>query len=158
MEVVKRDTLQAHIKSLAQVLTETLRSGERDADASSRGLNDLSETATEEDDDECRVYYETICSSHSNDILDNDCKRIPVRLCAQGCIIQEGEMKCKRTNNPAIRKIPLEKCEIKPQTVCRKLTKLVPKLIAKVSRSLCIFLKCDFLTYIFLEYLSEESN
>ena len=87
---------------------------------------------TEEDDDECRVYYETLCSSHTNDILDNDCKRIPVRLCAQGCVIQEGEMKCKRTNNPAIRKIPLEKCEIKPQTVCRKLTKLVPKLIAKV--------------------------
>ena len=65
-------------------------------------------------DDGCKVYYETICSSKaaSGDIIDDDCERIPVRLCAQGCNIQEGEMSCERykvilNNNDKIHDLPL---------------------------------------------------
>ena len=107
MDLVRRDTLQEHLKPLEEILTETLNTNSRDPQASSRSLDDneveVEAIGDDDDDDEededsgCKIYYETICSSSdtTGDVLGG-CERIPVRLCAEGCNIVEGEMTCER--------------------------------------------------------------
>ena len=97
--------MQDHLKPLEEILTETLDSDSRDPQASSRSLddNEVEVVDVADDDDEheedsgCKIYYETICSSSdtAGDVLGG-CERIPVRLCAEGCEIVEGEMTCER--------------------------------------------------------------
>ena len=90
MELSKRDTLQQHIKSLASALINPSKSHIRDPDASVRSLLD---NGVDDIEDECKIYYETIWSSNTDQA---SCEQIPVRLCAEGCTIQEGEMECER--------------------------------------------------------------
>ena len=91
VEIAKRDTLQQHIKKLATALTT--KSSSRDPEASVRSLLDDEVTNDDDsEDDECKIYYETICSTDD----PVGCERVPVRLCAEGCTIQEGDMECER--------------------------------------------------------------
>eukprot|EP00090_Calanus_glacialis_P010134 TRINITY_DN18532_c0_g1_i1.p1 TRINITY_DN18532_c0_g1~~TRINITY_DN18532_c0_g1_i1.p1 ORF type:complete len:1511 (-),score=466.46 TRINITY_DN18532_c0_g1_i1:301-4173(-) len=83
-------------------------------------------------DSECKVYFETICTN-PNDYTaistDNGCERVPVRLCAEGCRIQEGPMTCKDIFLSLLKEVPREECEIVPQKTCKTVTKLYPELI-----------------------------
>merc|ERR1712106_1209510 len=129
---IKRDTLSTHLKPITDLLDQTLENPRRISAGSARSLiqkqldnNDLSEQ-------ECKIYFETICTNKAHaDIFDKGCERIPVRLCAEGCIIREGEQTCRTVVNVASRRVPEEQCEIVPQAVCRTITKLVPQLIPK---------------------------
>ena len=100
--------MQDHLKPLEEILTETLDSDSRDPQASSRSLDDneievvdvvdtYDDDVEDEEENGCKIYYETICSSSdtAGDVLGG-CERIPVRLCAEGCKIVEGEMICER--------------------------------------------------------------
>jgi len=129
---IKRDTLSTHLKSITDLLDETLENPRRISAGSARSLIQR-QLQVNHSDQECRIYFETICTNKDNvDIFDKDCERIPVRLCAEGCIIKEGEVTCKTMVNKATsRRVPEEKCEIVPQTVCRTVTKLVPQLFPK---------------------------
>ena len=76
---------------------------------------------------ECKIYHETICTGQPG----APCERIPVRLCAAGCEIQEGETQCQTDITPATKRVPKEQCGIHPRKVCKKVTKMVPQLIAR---------------------------
>ena len=83
--------MQEHIKSLATALTNPSKSHNRDPEASVRSL--LDNEVDDNVDEECKIYYETICSSNDDQA---SCEQIPVRLCAEGCTIEEGDMECER--------------------------------------------------------------
>merc|ERR1719483_944124 len=129
---IKRDTLSTHLKSITDLLDETLENPRRISAGSARSLIQR-QLQVKHSDQECRIYFETICTNKDDvDIFDKNCERIPVRLCAEGCIIKEGKLTCKTTVNKATsRRVPEEKCEIVPQTVCKTVTKLVPHLFPK---------------------------
>ena len=76
---------------------------------------------------ECKIYHETICTGEAG----AHCERIPVRLCADGCEIQEGETHCDSHISPTTKRVPKEQCGIYPRKVCKKVTKMIPQLIAK---------------------------
>ena len=97
----RRDTLSLHLKSLASILSETLEEKQRNPAATTRSLEDITVNKKLNDEDEeekgCKIYYETICTGDKGlDLFDSRCERIPVRLCAEGCEIQEGDTECER--------------------------------------------------------------
>ena len=96
----RRDTLSLHLKSLASIISETLEEKQRNPAATTRSLEDITvnkKLEEEEEDKGCKIYYETICTGDKGlDLFDSRCERIPVRLCAEGCQIQEGETECER--------------------------------------------------------------
>ena len=103
-EKTKRDTLSLHLKPLAALLSETLEEQQRNPSATSRSLESFSENkevdrveqeGQEEEEEECKIYYETICTGEA-EVFDSSCERIPVRLCADGCRIQEGDTECEK--------------------------------------------------------------
>ena len=109
---IQRDTLSSHLKSITDLLDETLENPRRTSSGSARSLlqKEMEKLGT---DQECKIYFETICTSKKDaDIFDKGCERIPVRLCAEGCKIKEGDQNCKTMVNLAARKVPEEKCKI----------------------------------------------
>ena len=92
VERIRRDT-SSHLKTIADILDETLENPR--SMMAGRRIEDFQPTNA---DSECKVYFETICTN-PNDYTaistDNGCERVPVRLCAEGCRIQEGPMTCK---------------------------------------------------------------
>ena len=60
-------------------------------------VNKKVEEEGEEEDQGCKIYYETICTGEEGgDLFDSSCERIPVRLCAEGCEIEEGDAECEK--------------------------------------------------------------
>ena len=101
LDKARRDTISIHLKSLASVLSDTLEEKQRNPAATSRSLENftvnkkLDKGELVEADGDCKIYYETICTGQDEaDLFDKSCERIPVRLCAEGCHIQEGENQC----------------------------------------------------------------
>ena len=114
------------MKSLATVISETLERTQAGRSLESFTVNSPEEEE-EEEDAECKIYHETICTGETG----GPCQRIPVRLCAGGCEIQEGETVCTSSRSPATKRVPREQCGIYPRKVCKKVTKMIPTLIAK---------------------------
>merc|ERR1712106_164234 len=131
VERIRRDT-SSHLKTIADILDETLENPR--SMMAGRSIEDFQ---TSNADSECKVYFETICTNPkqaetNTDIpYDNGCERVPVRLCAEGCRIQEGPMTCKDIVLSLVKEVPREECEIVPQKTCRTVNKLYPELIPK---------------------------
>merc|ERR1712106_117417 len=129
VERIRRDT-SSHLKTIADILDETLENPR--SMMAGRSIGDIQTINAES---ECKVYFETICTNpkesetHAAISTNNGCERVPVRLCAEGCRIQEGPMTCKDINLSLLKEVPREECEIVPQKTCKTVTKLFPELI-----------------------------
>ena len=126
---VRRDTLQSRIRPLAAVIAETVLMPDRAPLARSLedGQNTQGVNENEGDEQECRTYLETVC------VREEQCQQLPVRVCAdmEGCVIREMEETCEVSEKEVARLAPRELCAIIPRNVCNRVTKLVPRLIAK---------------------------
>ena len=121
---IRRDA-SSHLKTIADILDETLEN----PDMMIKGMS-VEDFQSDNDDSHCKVYFETICTNPQDDsAVSNGCERVPVRLCAEGCQIQEGPMICKDLVLSITKEVPREECEIVPQKTCRTVTKLFPELI-----------------------------
>ena len=125
----RRDTISRHLKSLAAVISETLERTPAGRSFESFTVNNPGHgpSQVQEEGAECKIYHETICAGETGAA----CERIPVRLCADGCEIQEGETHCHTDISPTTKRVPKEQCGIYPRKVCKKVTKMIPQLIAK---------------------------
>ena len=56
---------------------------------------------------------------------------MPVRLCAEGCVIREGPVDCSSKLRVAVRRVPEEDCRLVPRNVCGQVTRLEPVLVAR---------------------------
>ena len=83
---------------------------------------------------ECQTEYETSCStryveqSPGKFVGDTKCEKIPLEVCGQGCVTEEGDEECHQKNVDILVDVPEEICDITPQKTCRHVTKLVPSL------------------------------
>ena len=119
------------MKSLASVLSETLQRSPAGRSFTVNSPGPVSTREEEAEGDECKIYQETICTGGEGGEGRPPCKTLPVRLCAGGCQIQEGENVCQTSSSPATKRVPKEQCGIYPRKICKKVTKMIPKLIAK---------------------------
>ena len=118
------------MKLLATVISETLERTPTGRSFESFTVNNPghgSDRPEELEGAECKIYHETICTGDSG----APCERIPVRLCADGCEIHEGQTDCQTHISPTTKRVPKEQCGIYPRKVCKKVTKMIPQLIAK---------------------------
>ena len=61
-------------------------------------------------------------------VMDTNCEKLPVEMCGQGCVSEEGVEECHDTVVTSVVDVPEEVCDINPLKTCREATKLVPKL------------------------------
>jgi len=59
---------------------------------------------------------------------DTSCQKLPVEICGQGCVVEEGEEECHDKQIDTVVDIPEEICDLNPQKTCRLVTRLVPSL------------------------------
>lgn len=110
-----------------------------------------------EQDDECRTFYETVCTTRYTDkgqdvLPKTSCRKVPRKLCGRpNCRVVQLPEKCfkeVRQDNmcvssssiesfffllslqmvATVMEVPEEHCDLQPQKVCRFETKLVPNL------------------------------
>ena len=62
---------------------------------------------------------------------DTRCEKLPVEICGQGCITEEGPEECHNKEVDTLVDVPEETCDLNPQKTCRLVTKLVPSLKPK---------------------------
>jgi len=86
---------------------------------------------------ECRTVYESSCSTRYVDqgdgkfVGDTKCEKVPVEICGQGCVSEEGPEECHDKQVDSLVDVPEETCDLNPQKTCRLVTKLVPSLRPK---------------------------
>jgi len=86
---------------------------------------------------ECRTVYESSCSTkyvqkgQGKFVGDTRCEKLPVEICGQGCITEEGPEECHNKEVDTLVDVPEETCDLNPQKTCRLITKLVPSLKPK---------------------------
>lgn len=84
--------------------------------------------------EQCRTVYESSCTtkyvekSPGKFVGDTSCQKLPVEICGQGCVIEEGEKECHDKQIDTLVDIPEEVCDLNPQKICRLVTRLVPSL------------------------------
>jgi len=84
--------------------------------------------------EECRTVYESSCTtkyveqSPGKFVGDTNCEKLPVEICGQGCITEEGPEECHDKQIDTLVDVPEETCDLNPQKTCRLVTKLVPSL------------------------------
>jgi len=87
--------------------------------------------------EECRTVYESSCStkyiekSPGKFVGDTKCEKLPVEICGQGCVTEEGPEECHNKQVDTLVDVPEETCDLSPQKTCRLVTKLVPSLKPK---------------------------
>jgi len=84
--------------------------------------------------EQCRTVYESSCTtkyvekSPGKFVGDTRCQKLPVKICGQGCVSEEGEEECHDKQVDTLVDIPEEVCDLNPQKICRLVTRLVPSL------------------------------
>jgi len=84
--------------------------------------------------EECRTVYESSCTtkyiekSPGKFVGDTNCEKLPVEICGQGCLTEEGPEECHNKQIDTLVDVPEETCDLNPQKTCRLVTKLVPSL------------------------------
>jgi len=87
--------------------------------------------------EQCRTVYESSCSTKYVDkgqgkfVGDTKCEKLPVEICGQGCVTEEGAEECHNKEVDTLVDVPEETCDLNPQKTCRLVTKLVPSLKPK---------------------------
>lgn len=84
--------------------------------------------------EQCKTVYESSCTtkyvekSPGKFVGDTSCQKLPVEICGQGCVVEEGEEECHDKQIDTVVDIPEEICDLNPQKTCRFVTRLVPSL------------------------------
>merc|ERR1711874_899114 len=84
--------------------------------------------------EQCKTVYESSCTTKYVEkepgkfVGDTSCEKLPVDICGQGCVIEEGEEECHDKQIDTVVDIPEEICDLNPQKTCRLVTRLVPSL------------------------------
>jgi len=84
--------------------------------------------------EQCRTVYESSCTTKYVEktpgkfVGDTACQKLPVEICGQGCVVEEGEEECHDKQVDTVVDIPEEICDLNPQKTCRLVTRLVPSL------------------------------
>jgi len=87
--------------------------------------------------EQCRTVYESSCTTKYVEktpgkfVGDTSCQKLPVEICGQGCVFEEGEEECHDKQIDSLVDIPEEICDLNPQKTCRLVTRLVPSLKPK---------------------------
>ena len=87
--------------------------------------------------EQCRTVYESSCTTKYVEktpgkfVGDTSCQKLPVEICGQGCVVEEGEEECHDKQIDSLVDIPEEVCDLNPQKTCRLVTRLVPSLKPK---------------------------
>ncbi len=85
-------------------------------------------------EEECRTFYESSCTtryiekSPGKFVGDTQCEKQPVKMCGQGCRMEQGEPECHDKEIDTLLDVPEEVCDLNPQKTCRYVTRLVPRL------------------------------
>ena len=84
--------------------------------------------------EQCKTVYESSCTTKYIEktpgkfVGDTSCQKLPVEICGQGCVVEEGEEECHDKQVDTVVDIPEEICDLNPQKTCRLVTRLVPSL------------------------------
>ena len=69
-------------------------------------------------------------------VPDYSCKKFPVEMCGQGCVLQEGVEECHDTVVTSSVDVPQEVCHINPLKTCRQANFLLLDLVWTIPTTL----------------------
>ena len=120
-EVEHNETVKSCVRPLERVCGEEANRVKRDDQRFLDSVETFSPSSPgSEEDQSCKTYYETVCSQvNQTEGEEQNCQRLPVRLCADGCRIEEGAPACSEVQMVVTREEPKEFCELVPQQNCR---------------------------------------
>ena len=120
-EVTHNETIKNCVKPLERVCDEEGDRVKRDDQSFLESVETFGPSLPNaQRDSSCKTYFETVCTpKNKTEREEEECQSIPVRLCADGCRIEEGAPDCSELQVVVTREEPREFCELVPHQNCR---------------------------------------